>query len=158
MGEHFQAIVDVEATEDEAEALADAAVAWLVETGVVTPEAVYRNESSTVGLEVFTRRTVFYSMTGYLELSCPSCGWSAEPEGIEDFNEVLGGWVDGGPGELTCVGCAGKAHLNDWRWSEPWGFGCLGFQFWGWPTFSPEFLDEFAARLGHRTVHPYGKL
>src|SRR5947207_3389281 len=69
-----------------------------------------------------------------------------------------GTWYGGGPGEVTCLSCRRGAGLNDWRWSPPWGFGCLGFEFWGWPAFTPPFLSAFGVLLGHRTVYPYGKL
>jgi hypothetical protein len=169
VGDTFQAIVDVEATAEEADELADRVLDWLVEIGELDRvESAHRNEARVEGLEVVTRRTVFWSLTGEQELGCPSCGWTTAPEGFgveaadgawrDVLGEAVGTWYEGGPDRLACLRCHHEAGLNDWHWSPPWGFGYLGFRFWGWPPFRPEFLAELAALLGHRTVHPYGKL
>jgi hypothetical protein len=63
VGSYFQPIIDVEATAEEADALADRLLAWLVERGEVEPGWVTRNETSIDGVVVDTRRTVFYSRT-----------------------------------------------------------------------------------------------
>ena len=158
MGDYFQSIVDVEATEDEAEDLADTLLAWLVEVGELSsPDDATRNEIRTEGLVVFTRRRVYYSLTGEFRVTCPHCRWSADDD-WDALTDAIGTWYDGGPGEVTCLSCRRGAGLNDWRWSPPWGFGCLGFEFWGWPAFTPPFLSAFGVLLGHRTVYPYGKL
>ena len=160
MGDRFQAIVDVEATAGEADALADRMLSWFLETGVLLSyEEVYRNESTLDGLEVATTRTVFYSLDDEPSLSCPRCGWGTTAQRWPAVDEAISRWYEGGPDSLVCQGCGRGAGLNDWRWSPPWGFGYLGFTFWNWPeALSPAFLAEVSARLGHRTVHPYGKL
>jgi len=168
LGSNFQTIADVEATAEEADELADALLAWLIETGVV-PSAgcVSRNEVTTEGLEIVTGRNVFSSLTGDWWVTCPHCAWSTDPEDTrigdsvgawQDLQDTISGWHAGGSDQVRCPNCRRDVGLNDWGWSPPWGFGYLGFTFWNWPTFSPEFLAEVSERLGHRTVHPYGKL
>jgi len=169
VGANFQAIVDVEATAEEADELADATLAWLVGTGVVSAaDQVSRNEVSTAqGLEILTGRNVFYSLTGEQWLTCAHCDWTTDPGHTRigdhvgewaELTDTIGRWYDGGSGDLSCPNCDRAASLNDWHWSPPWGFGCFGLRFWHWPTLSPAFLAEVSARLGHRTVYPYGKL
>ncbi len=156
MGSHFQSIVDVEATAEEADALADRLLAWLVERGDVEPSWVTRNETSIDGVVVDTRRTVFYPRTDDLYIHCPHC---IEPTTVESYlGDIIGKWYDGGPGLAICLRCHRTVGLNDWRWSPPWAFGYLGFTFWGWDWFSDAFLAEVSAFLGHRVLRPYGKL
>jgi hypothetical protein len=63
-----------------------------------------------------------------------------------------------GPDRNQCPHCGHSVGLNDWTWSPPWGFGYLGITFWNWPPVKSEFLAEIGDRLGHRTVHPCGKM
>jgi len=96
VGDWFQTIADVEASSDEAEPLAAAALAWLVETGIVLAEATdcvlsgrghapgprYATAVTeadpgllalrTNGVEAITGRSVFYSM-GAEDVTCPHC-------------------------------------------------------------------------------------
>jgi hypothetical protein len=156
MGSYFQSVVDVEATAEEADALADKLLAWLVERGEVEPGWVRRNETSIDGVVIDTRRTVFYSRTDDLYVHCPHC---IEPTTLEDhLGDFISDWYDGGPGLASCPSCRRQVGLNDWHWSPPWAFGYLGFTFWGWDWFSDAFLSDVSALLGHRIVRPYGKL
>jgi hypothetical protein len=168
LSSNFQTIVDVEAKAEEADELADAILAWLVETGVIPSlDCVSRNEVSTEGLVVITRRHVFFSLIGEDEITCPHCGHAmpveCDAQGFaigmwQELFTTIGEWYDGGRGDRPCPRCAKSVELNDWIWSPPWGFGCLGFEFWNWDLLSPEFKAEVSRRLGHRTVHPYGRL
>jgi hypothetical protein len=169
LGAHFQTIVDVEAGAGEADELADAVLDWLFETGIVpSPGCVSRNEVSTEGLVVVTRRHVFYSMTGEDEITCPHCGQmtsldcddDGRPVGVwQELLDTIGEWHDGGRGDRPCPSCGNSVGLNDWTWSPPWGFGHLGFTFWNWDKLlSSQLKADVSRLLGHRTVHPYGKL
>jgi hypothetical protein len=154
----FQTIVDVEATAEEADELADVVLAWLVETGFIPSlHGVTRNEVSTEGLVVLTRRHVFYSMTGEDEITCPHCRYAEVPD--DDMFEIIGRWFDGGSGDRSCPNCGRRVGLNDWTWAPPWGFGYLGFQFWDlFDWLSPQFKVGIERLLGHRLVYPHGKL
>jgi predicted RNA-binding Zn-ribbon protein involved in translation (DUF1610 family) len=185
VSEWFQTIADVEATAEEAEGLAAAALAWLVESGIVVAEetdctldgpghAPGPNYATAVthpdpnfltlhenGLSVVTGQTVFFSM-GADEVTCPQCGQVTPLEHDDDawqaLADTIGVWYDGGSGDHPCPACGKAVGLNEWTWSPPWGFGYLGLKFWNWPELSPQFLAEVSRRLGHRTVHPCGKM
>jgi hypothetical protein len=185
LGERFQIIADVEAPAEEADELAAATVAWLVAGGIVAAELTdcglsapahppgphytkavtpgpYRGAG---GVEVVTGRTVFYS-TDMEQVTCPHCGRATSladrdgqlNEAWQELSDTIGVWFGSGRGELPCRSCGRRVGLNDWTWSPPWGFGYLGFTFWNWPRLSPPFLAGMSRRLGHRTVHPYGKI
>jgi len=184
MSEWFQTIADVQATDEEADVLAATTLAWLIDAGIVLAEptdcvlaglgyppgphyATAVTEADphlltwrTNGVEVITGRTVFYSM-GADRITCPVCRQITELEG--DFWHQLSDvtmrvWFDGGSGKHPCPNCRNLVELNDWTWSPPWAFGHLGITFWNWPPLNPDFLAEVARRLGHRTVHPNGKM
>jgi hypothetical protein len=189
MGDWFQTIADVEATPDEAEPLAAATLAWLVDTGVVLPDATDCGLSSpghapgprwataviaadprlielrTNGVEFVTGRSVFYSMDTD-QVTCPHCGHvtvlnddGGQPnDAWWALSEAIDAWYQGAGGDHPCPHCRRPVGLNDWTWSPPWGFGHLGLKLWNWPELSPRFLAEVSRQLGHRTVHPLGKL
>lgn len=121
--------------------------------------------SRTNGVEFITGRTVFYSM-GAEHVMCPHCGQLAAltdergnpNDAWHALSDTIGVWFDGGRGEHPCPGCGHLVGLNEWTWSPPWGFGHLGITFWNWPQLNPSFLSEVSQRLGHRTVHPCGKM
>ena len=60
----------------------------------VTADAA-RTENTTEGLVVFTRRHVYYSLTGEFRVTCPFCHWSAD----DDW-----GWPAFTPPFLSAVG------------------------------------------------------
>jgi hypothetical protein len=183
MGEYYETIADVEATEAEAESLAATTLAWLVETGFVLAgptdcvlsEAGYppgpRYATAVVeddprllrlrtnGVAIITGRTVFYSM-GSGEVSCPHCRhvMALTGDAWDELSDTIGIWFDGGDGGHPCPSCDRVVDLNDWAWSPPWGFGYFGLKFWNWPPLSPRFLAEVSERLGHRIVTPRGKV
>jgi hypothetical protein len=179
MGEYFQRIVDLQASDEEADELGASVLAWLVDSGVV--EATDRDyhdwpgggyapgpcyETAVVepreeldlrwnnGLHVITGRTVFYS-DGVDAIACPACqtavAWGQLSDAIDE-------WYAAGAGTRRCGGCGRVMGLNDWRWQPPWGFGYLGFEFWNWPPLAQGFIAEVGRRLGHRTVLVAGKL
>lgn len=85
-------------------------------------------------------------------------GTGAPTDAWEELSDAIQVWFDGGAGDHSCPNCRHLIGLNDWTWSPPWGFGHLGIDFWNWPQLSPHFLAEVSQRLGHRTVHPVGKM
>jgi hypothetical protein len=177
VGDYFQRVVDVEATEAEAPDLAARVVEWLVDQGVVVaaitdcafgdghaPGPWYTRavtetdarllELRTNGLEVVVGRTVFFSLESGQRVFCPHCANEVEVE----TNENISSWYRGGDGVEPCPACGRIVGLNEWRWEPPWGFGYLGFTFWNWPRLRPDFVAEVAELLGHRVVLPYGKM
>jgi hypothetical protein len=200
MGDWFQTVGDVEATREEAPALAATGLSWLVAAGVVAAEphescvlgkgpgyppgpryaeAVTAPDERlallwTNGMRVSTCRTVFdFGQDEIRHAGCPRCGAVArfvdeerecgdplrcDAAAWQPFDAAIRQWFEGGDGLLACPGCAAPVGLNDWHWEPVWGFGHLAFHFWNWPTLRPEFVAEFARRLGHRVVCVSGKL
>ncbi|GAB3889522.1 hypothetical protein GCM10029964_059340 [Kibdelosporangium lantanae] len=175
MGDHFQRIVDVEATEAQAPGLAAVVVEWLVDRGVVRAEvtdcalgdghapgpeyAVAVTEPDpglvdlrTNGLEVAVGRQVFFSADVSQWIACPHCAVDF------DSDEAIRTWYLHGTDTHPCPVCGRLVALNDWRWEPPWGFGCLGFTFWNWSPLRDDFVADVAGLLGHRVVRPYGKM
>jgi DNA-directed RNA polymerase subunit RPC12/RpoP len=119
----------------------------------------------TNGVEVITGRTVFYSM-GADHVTCPHCRHvivlaDDRADSIDPWRElsaIIEAWRDGDTGDYRCPTCRRVVGLNDWTWSPPWAFGYVGFKFWNWPQLTPNFLADVSTRLGHRTVHPHGKM
>ncbi len=134
-------------------------------TAAVTEDSPHLLTLHTNGVEVITGRTVFYSM-GADHAACPVCGHITEltDQGIQpndawhELSDTIGDWFEGGSGLHACPNCRNLVELNNWTWSPPWGFGHLGITFWNWPPLSPRFLADVTQRLGHRTVHPSGKM
>ncbi|MGP3776147.1 hypothetical protein ACTWJ8_35500 [Streptomyces sp. SDT5-1] len=122
------------------------------------------------GLRIETGRTVFTCGQGDPMFAvCPHCSGRTdfytdrleEIEGAWDvFGEAIEDWSDMGSATVDCPRCRRPADLTAWTWSDDYfAFGYLGFEFWGWPEFSPGFLDGLARALGgHRTVVVGGKL
>ncbi|MGS2619621.1 hypothetical protein ACVCAH_34820 [Micromonospora sp. LZ34] len=185
MGDWFETIADIEATQEEADQLGAEVLSWLVGQGIVMSEQTdcvldgqgHRpgpnyaaataepwaglHELDPNGLRVVTRRTVFYSM-GDLQVVCPRCGAvvvADQDEGSwSGFSPVIDEWYVGAAGVRACKHCGEPVGINDWEWSPHWGFGYLGFEFWNWPMLDPGFVAAVSNQLGHRTVRPCGKL
>lgn len=178
MGDWYQTIADVEATEQEAALLAREVVDWLVDTEVVVRartncacglghEPGPKYEQAVVapderlatldwnGLRVEVGRAVFYSKAQDQKVYCPHCDAEVDLDRIADG---FGEWQGGAAGTRPCPICTRELDPNGWRWEPPWGFGALGLTFWNWPPLRPEFVAELTARLGHRTVLVADKL
>lgn len=185
MGDFFQTIVDLDATAEQAPALAERAVRWLVDEGVVLAEPTEHVPGSGPGhppgphwnravtddpdwdpsgaLAVRTGRTVFTSgadMPG--AALCPRCAWGIPlHEGAwQRFGDAMETWEKTGAAAVDCPACAAAVPVPEWAWDEaPLAFGHLGLEFWNWP----EFTDGFRARLaagpleGHRTALLWGQ-
>lgn len=122
------------------------------------------------GLEITTTRTVFDGGQGEpVDVTCPHCSTEIplvdESFELDDaawapFDEVVAGWAEGRDVVIPCPICSRPVQPTAWKWADDYFvFGHLGFVFWNWPPFRPEFVDEFARRLGgHRPVLIAGKL
>ncbi|MFC0006501.1 hypothetical protein [Micromonospora siamensis] len=185
MSEWFETIADIEATPEEADQLGAEVLSWLVEQGIVAAEPTlcilgdhghrpgpdYAAATvepcddlpglATNGFRVVTGQSVFYSM-GVDQVVCPRCEAvvvdDQDRDSWSDFSPVVDEWCMGGTGVRACGHCGEPVGINEWRWSPPWGFGYLGFEFWNWPMLDPGFVAAVSNRLGHRTVQPSGKL
>lgn len=122
------------------------------------------------GLHVSVGRTVFDAGQGEPSaVTCPHCAteiplvdepWSPIEERWAPFMEAMESWAEGHDEPVACPSCGRTAPVHTWLWADDYfAFGHLGFTFWNWPTLRPEFVVDFARRLGgHRTVLLEGKL
>jgi hypothetical protein len=184
MGDWFQVIVDRDATEEEAPALASSIRDWLISEGIITGKLIdcilseelgyppgpnhrkvadsglgddYLYGFAVNGMEIIIGRTVFHSLGSPIELVCTACEYRFEFS--DDVSEAITEWYERtGPGNVTCSQCGVERPVSEWQFEPPWGFGNLGFEFWNWPTFEPFFIEEISKRLGHRVVHVESKL
>jgi hypothetical protein len=141
-------------------------LAWLVAEEIVKPTAsncVLGNESgysigaqakrvtgsptnlptilSTNGLAITTERTVFHS--DLEELVCPNCHQNIA---AEDWD--LTPWFEQESSGLICPQCTLQTEIHDYLFKPTWGFSALGFTFWNWPNFTPQFIKQFEQKLG----------
>jgi len=185
VGEHFQSIVDRDATSEEAEQLASLVVDVLVKRGiieadqsscilgfdpgyppgpsvkdVVTAPADSLRELWTNGLEVVTERNVFDARQASSDFVCDACHLRFSYEDVSPgWSDAIDEWYKGeGVGLFACPRCKEAKPITDWTFDPPWGFGNLGFTFWNWPPLRESFVEEITALLGHRTVLVAGKL
>ncbi|CAL9531204.1 hypothetical protein [Streptomyces sp. Tu 3180] len=122
------------------------------------------------GLAVEVGRTVFHGGQGGPEaVTCPRCAATTslvtddwEPvDGVwAPFGAAMRTWHETGEAQVACPVCAEPVPLPEWSWADDYfAFAHLGFEFWNWPEFTPEFLAGFSRALGgHRTAHVWGKL
>lgn len=96
------------------------------------------------GLEIILKRTVFASGDYDVCVSkCPVCGKT------KFFDKtVLNNFKIDGISKVSCEGCESDIEINDYDFSPNWAFSNLGFVFWEWKDFKPDFLKEFEIRLG----------
>ncbi len=182
MGNLFQSVVDPEAIEAEAPALADRVLRWLIDEEVVVPERsdcilgegghgpgpLYVKATGTSdghllglrtnGLEVVSTRTVFHNGGLGFDIVCLSCGGRFGPQNSLWGNAVDEWYERRGPGLLACPACKAMLTITEWRHDPPLGFANLGFTFWNWQRLTDSFVATIGARLGHRVIVVHGKL
>ena len=167
----IQYVVDVEASLDEAPALAERVAENLINRGIVlrTPQvhsylgqgaryavgpnagsvATY-NQGFPCGFDIKIGRQ--FSWTGELGVNaihCPFCDASHAPSDM-DFPEALVEWCERvGPGLLHCSVCKSPASIANWRFEPTCGFGNLTLEFSEW-FLEEDFVEEISALLGHR--------
>ncbi len=122
------------------------------------------------GLDITTTRTVFDGGQGEpTAVACPYCSTTIElvdeyfeldEEAWAPFGAVVDGWGEGRDVVIACPACSRRVEPAAWKWDDDYfALGHLGFTFWNWPPFRPEFIEEFGRRLGnHHPVLVGGKL
>lgn len=170
MSAHVYWVVDIDATADEAPALAEKVRRWLVEQEIILPglplvgveydplhgygaaAPSWGHENAVgcgiayAGLQIVTTRTLFDGGENDIgPFICPHCG--AEHEDMP-WSAPSGAWYDGeGDDRMTCPTCGTASGIAEWKCS--WAFGNLGFGFWeGW--MQDKLMDQIAVLTGHR--------
>lgn len=182
MGDYFQYIVDVEATEEQAPQQEATVRDWLLREGIISaemtdcvlgselgypPTANYTKaveepddfllERRTNGVKLITKRTIFDSGQGGFELICSSC--DARFEYTDEWSDAVHEWSERrGPGIFPCPHCGHAQPLTEWKHDPPWAYADFGIKFWNWPPLTTAFVDDIARLLGHRVVVVAGKL
>jgi hypothetical protein len=183
MGDYFQTLADVDATLEEAEAIATRIRDWLVDSRIIEPEpqncvlgmnntgypplnyeqvidelpgsGYDLHQLKNNGLEIELGRRVFHNGQSGVTITCPKCG---APCG-DKWAEAISEWYENtGAGMLRCFQCGQERSITEWSFDPPWGFGNLGFTFWNWPPLKESFIDEMKKRIAHRTVFIADKL
>ena len=166
-------VVDLEASLEEAPALARRVIRKLCLQGIILPRpqvheylgegpryatgpnvdrAADHNDCFPCGLDVIIRREVFTAgENGLNALCCPGCGHRHSADDL-DWPPAIGEWYEQrGPGSLSCVRCGLSASVALWQFDPTWGFGNLAFQFSEW-LLKREFVEELSRLLGHRVA------
>ena len=174
-------VVDVEATEGEAEALAEKVVDWLVSEGIIlrsTRKNMWRrcgplyevgpraaewsvqvdSGVAQCGLDVLCERTVFHTGdNGLQRFRCPNCSALHEPDALP-WGDAVGAWLEAKPDStLKCSVCNNVSPITAWHFLElAWGFGNLGFGFNNW-AITARLATAIAELVGHRmqVVHEH---
>jgi hypothetical protein len=185
MSDSVDWVVDLDASLDEAEALASKVRSWLVDQDVVS-KAVCAHKcyvgsdlllpgprasspdwaafgwtptpGSMEGYSVVIGRRVFHTGGNGLQgLHCPHCGHQHDPDALPWADAVQAWFVQDGSDSMHCSVCSSSSSVVDWRFAEfEWAFGNLGFAFWNWPV-SEKLVQHIGALLGHRVrlVHEH---
>ncbi|MEU0436225.1 hypothetical protein [Streptomyces sp. NPDC006290] len=175
MGSHFQTVVDLDATQADAQALAAGALDWLVKEGIVRAEltncvlgaplghppgplwakAVTQEDwEPSDGLKIETGRTVFHGGQGDAMFAvCPHCA-SQVPLYTDEWDVIEGAWEPFGKAIETWHG-AGRAAITCPRchragdltaWT--WDDDYYAFGYLGFEFWDwPEFSPSFLERF-----------
>jgi hypothetical protein len=174
MGDHFQTIVDLDATAAEAPRLAEHVLGRLVAEGIVLAErtdcsfghhlpgphwhrAVDPADADwkpSDGLTLYTGRTIFHGGQGEPEwVRCPRCTTTTrlhtdEYDRIdaawEPYGTAMDRWHATGAADVTCPACATPVPLPDWTWAHDY-FAFAHLGFEFWNW--PEFGEDFRTLL-----------
>ncbi|WP_017875533.1 MULTISPECIES: hypothetical protein [unclassified Janthinobacterium] len=174
MGASVDWIVDLDATLDQAQALAERVKEWLIAREVISttlcPQQAYsgadlmaRGASAAQwdacpltppflmsGLEVAIERTVYHTGdNGIAAIRCPGCAAAYDPDDLP-WSDAVGAWFsDEAECSMACPACHTSRSIVDWTFDMPWGFGNLAFGFWNWPI-SEQLVNELSVLTGHR--------
>jgi ribosomal protein S27AE len=171
MGDFFQSVVDIDATDAEAAALGEVLLTRLVAEGILLgtedprsvlgpgpgyPPGPKAPPNSDDGMVLAARREVYDPGQSDSAPLCPRCG----EEAYDAFFAALQTWHEGGSGDTTCPACGAAVGVHDWEYSEePWACGSLGVTFWNWEELPPAFIEAIRRDFGgHRIVVIAGKL
>jgi hypothetical protein len=175
VSENAITIVELSAIGPVARERAAAARDWLLEAGVIVPNADrddlwqpsefaggpraatafpdHRESAAQLGVlgnsgvDIVTERQVFHSVENYEPPACPSCG---TPIDEEDHHDLIDGWLAGEEPSVRCPACGTTSLIGDWPGEWTFQVGELAVAFNNWPPLSAEFLASLGGLLGPR--------
>ena len=186
MGEYYQKIAAPDVVEEAVASTAECLLAWLVNRQIVLGErkdctlgsadgfppgdraesalapAAYQGwrKRRPIGVELITKRTVFFRLDHAQSSVCPSCRQQNGPDFFEKtvFPKIDEWFSKNGNMEILCIHCDRRTELRHWRFDPTWAFADFGLIFWNWPMLSDRFFGELSVVTGSRIVYVADKL
>ena len=99
----------------------------------------------TNGLDIIIERMIYSTCQyGLDQFICPNCKDNLAHKGWAIFED----WYNYEWDKVICPICNQSEEIHSFTFNPSWGFSDLGFTFWNWTEFTPEFLEEFQRKLG----------
>jgi hypothetical protein len=182
VGWNFFHVVDIDASLEEAPALADRVAAWLVAAGVVAEPATTdpdgrrrqyprgprlgdwaeraedrdQNQRNAWSVELTVGRGVYlnYTLNDTMVARCPRRHERTIPaEGLRDLFEIVDEWYsDRGPAQLVCDECSRSYAITEWLICPDFALGNLAVSIFQVLPFSQEFVDAIGQVLAPHRV------
>jgi hypothetical protein len=173
LSEHAIKQVEISLTATEARRRAVIVTSWLLDRGVIVPNAARDSVMAPsefragprcsfaaleaerwvggghTGIDVVAERMVHHAIGNYEPPTCPHC--SAAAIDFDDHHALIEPWLyDRVEALVRCVACGRSTLVGD---LEGWSFqvGDLAVVFHNWPPLADEFVASLGARMGPRT-------
>ena len=180
MGDYYTNVVPMDVEPEDAKAVADKVLHYLVSSKIVKPEVTnctltkegghapaenYAMALATPddafidlavnGVEIVVQRSAFDS-GGLEDLQCPACNQSVIDAGWEPAFQA---WLGRKPDvEFTCPHCNYQGTVTTYIFEPPFVFSELGFTFWNWgDNLSEEFITKLEELTDSRIAVTFGK-
>lgn len=175
MSEHAVTIVDLDVTGRQAEERAAVVRDWLIETGIIVPNAArdelwqpsayaagpnaalsfpgYEGDRADLGVlansgvDINAERQIYHPVANEEPPTCPSCGAELDDE---TNVTVLDEWFESGEPMVSCSSCGASSRIGDWPGEWTYHVGDVAVTFNNWPPLSDAFLQDVGRRLGNR--------
>jgi len=173
MSEHAVIVCELSATRAEAPERARAAKQWLLERGIIQPNAArdelwqpceflpgphaidvapefalehWRNLWNN-GVDIVAERRLHHPIENYDPPPCPTCGAARVDHPVADSFDP---WLEGQELLAVCAGCGESHLLGDWVSAFSWYVAEIAVYFHNWPIIDGAFFEELGALLGPR--------
>lgn len=180
MGDYYTNVVPMDVEPEEARAVADKVLHYLVSNKIVKPEVTnctltkegghapgenYALALATPndgfidlavnGVEIVVQRSAFDS-GGLEDLRCPACSSSVIDNKWESAFQA---WLNrNANNQFTCPGCGYHGSITTYAFEPPFVFSELGFTFWNWgDNLSEEFISKLEELTDSRIAVMLGK-
>jgi hypothetical protein len=173
MSEHAVIVCELSTTRAEAPERARSVKHWLLERGIIEPNAAthellqpseFRAGARAIrvapesamevwcnlvnnGVDIVCARTLHHSVENYEPPPCATCGAARVDRPLAESVEA---WLEGEEPVALCNAC-GKSHpLGDWVSEFSWYVAEIAVSFNNWPEIDRRFLEELGNLLGPR--------